>query len=75
MSKEIIVEHKDIANSKTITNVMENIFKATGLNIHKDEVEILEDDHRKGIRRLQVKNTKYFSVGDVPWHKKQPMGL
>jgi len=75
MSKEIIVEHKDIANSKTITNVMENIFKAKGLNIHKDEVEILEDDPRKGLRRLQVKNTKYFPVGNVPWHKKQPRGF
>ena len=69
MSKEIIVEHKNIANSKTITNVMENIFKANDLNIHKDEVKSLEDDMKKGIRKIEVINTKYFIVPEMPWKK------
>lgn len=72
MSKEIIVEHKDISNPQSITQVMEKTFKDNDLDIHKHEVEILEDDHRKGLRHLQVKNTKYFSIGDIPWHKKRP---
>ena len=65
--KEIILEHKDIKNSQTITEVMDKKFKEKGLNLHVNEVEILEDDHRKGIRRLQVKNTKYFTVPPLPW--------
>lgn len=64
--REIIINHSDIKDSKTITNVIENKFKENGLDIHRHEVEILEDDNRKGIRRLQVKNSKYFLV-KVPW--------
>lgn len=45
---------------------MEKKFKEKDLDLHKNEVEVLEDDHRKGVRRLQVKNSKYFMV-KVPW--------
>jgi len=41
---------------------MEKKFKEKDLNLHVNEVKELSDDHRKGIRRLQVKNTKYFFI-------------
>lgn len=66
--REIIINHSDIKDSKTITKVIENKFKENDLDIHRHEVEILEDDHRKGVRRLQVKNSKYFLI-KVPWKK------
>jgi len=71
MSKEIIIEHSAIRNSQTITKVMEEKFKEKGLDLHKNEVKVLEDDHRKGKRKLEVVNTKYFSVPRIPWHKEK----
>lgn len=44
---------------------MEDKFKENNVDLHKHEVEVLEDDHRKGVRRLQVKNTKYYTWGNV----------
>lgn len=75
MSKEIIIEHNEINNPQTITQVMGDKFKANDLDIHKHEVEVLEDDNKKGIRRLRIKNSKFFSVGEIPWHKKLPTGV
>lgn len=69
MSKEIIINHQEITNSQTITQVMENKFKEKGLNLHVNEVEKLEDDNKKGVRVISVKGTKYFSVPEIPWHK------
>lgn len=68
MSKEIILNHNEINNSQTITQVMEKKFKEKDLDLHRHEVEVLEDDHRKGVRRLQVKNSKHFFI-KVPWKK------
>jgi len=50
---------------------MEEKFKEKGLDLHKNEVKVLEDDHRKGKRKLEVVNTKYFSVPRIPWHKEK----
>ena len=65
--KEIILEHKDIKNSQTITEVMDKKFKEKGLNLHVNEVKSLEDDMKKGIRKIEVINTKYFTVPPLPW--------
>jgi uncharacterized membrane protein (DUF106 family) len=62
MAKEIIIDHKEISNNQNIMQVMEKKFKEKDLNLHVNEVKELSDDHRKGIRRLQVKNTKYFFI-------------
>lgn len=75
MSREIIIDHKDISNPQTITETVVNKFKENNLDVHINEVEVLEDDHDKGVRRLSIKNTKYFTIPDIPWHKKQPMGF
>ena len=60
MSKEINIPHSEIKDNQTITQVMEQKFKEQDLNLHVNEVEDMQDDHKKGIRRLRVKNTKYF---------------
>lgn len=60
MSKEVVIDHEEISNSQTITDVMERKFKEKDLDIHVNEVEELRDDHDKGVRVLKIRNTKYF---------------
>jgi hypothetical protein len=66
---EIIISHDKIRDPQSITDVMEREFKAKDMDIHQHEVTHLEDDHKRGVRKITVKNTKYFTVGDVPWRK------
>ena len=63
MSREFRVKHDLIANSQTITPAMERAFKEQGLDIHRHEVEKLEDDFGTKERVLRVKNRKYFVMG------------
>ena len=74
MSKEFRLKHEAISDSQTITQVTTEAFEKEGLNIHVNEVENLEDDFNKGERILKIKNTKFFVIGNIPWHKRQPMG-
>ena len=69
MAKEIVISHDKINNPQTITQVMESEFKKHDVNIHQHEVTDLDDDYNKGVRKLTVKNTKYFTVPDLPWKK------
>lgn len=69
MSKEILIDHKEIQNPQTITQTVVNKFKEQGLDVHMNEVRVLDDDYKKGVRKLEVVNTKYFSVGNIPWKK------
>jgi hypothetical protein len=50
---------------------MERKFKENNMDIHKNEVENLEDDYKKGVRVLKIKNTMHFAVSNVPWHDKE----
>lgn len=75
--KEIKIPHKKIRDPHTITEVTENAFKENDLDCHRHEVERLEDDHKAGVRVLQVKNTQYFCMNhknydQINWnHKKK----
>ena len=60
MAKEIRVPHGTIGNSQTITDEMERVFKAHDLDLHRHEVEKLEDDFKTKERVLKIKTTKYF---------------
>ena len=60
MAKEVRVPFSKLRDPQTITSEMEAEFDARGLDMHRHEVESLEDDHKKGERVLKVKNTKYF---------------
>ena len=57
---EIIIPHNDIGSPDKITKEMEKKFKEHDLNIHRHEVTDIEDDYKKGVRRIKVKNTRYF---------------
>lgn len=63
MAKEIRIPHAEIADPQTITQVNVRKFKEAGLDIHKNEVDRLEDDHRRGERILTVRNPKFFDMG------------
>ena len=67
MAREIVIPHSEISNSQTITDVQERIFKEHDVDMHKNEVDRLEDDHKKGVRVLTIRNTKYFG----PWSKRR----
>lgn len=64
--RDIILPHSEIGNSQTITERNVRAFSEAGLDIHKNDVVALEDDFKKGERRLKVRNVKYFG----PWSKR-----
>lgn len=63
MGKDILIPHDEIQNPETITQRTVRAFRESGLDIHKNEVDRLEDDHAKGVRRLTVRNVRYFDLG------------
>lgn len=63
MAREFRIDHDKIMDPQTITQVNIEEFKKQDLDIHRHEVERLEDDHGKKQRVYRVKNTKYFG----PW--------
>ncbi len=60
MAREFRVDFDQIKDPQTITKVNVEEFKKQDLDIHRHEVERLEDDHDKQQRVYRVKNTKYF---------------
>lgn len=66
---EIKIPMDRIQDSQEITPVMEQTFKDNGVNLHVHEVKNISDDFKRGVRILDVKATKYFSVPDLPWRK------
>jgi len=60
MPKEIRIPHSEISDSQTITDVNKRKFKELGLDIHRHEVEYLEDDFKTNERVLGIKTTLYF---------------
>ena len=60
---EILVKHSDIEHPDKITQEMVKKFKEKDLDLHVNEVTDLEDDFKKGVRRIKVKNTRYFFMG------------
>lgn len=60
MPKELRVPHEASDTPQTYTAKMERVFKEHGLDLHRHEVEQLDDDFKLKQRVLKVKNTKYF---------------
>jgi hypothetical protein len=61
--KEIRIKHERLRNPETITQVNENAFKENDLDIHKNEVDELVDDHKRGERIYKVRKVKFFDMG------------
>jgi len=70
MPKTIRLQHDRISNPQSITEETTKAFRHNDVDIHTHEVTSIEDDFKRGERVLTVKNTQYYSVGDIPWHKK-----
>ena len=60
MAREFRVDFDKISDPQTITQTNIEEFKKQDLDIHRHEVERLEDDHGKKQRVYRVKNTRYF---------------
>ena len=60
--KEIVVDHSEISDAQTITNVVKRKFAEHGLSIHRHEADHV-DDNTTGKRIYKVKNVKFFG----PW--------
>lgn len=67
MAKELIIPHNELSDSQTITQVMDRKMKEKGLNIHINDVVDLQDDFKKGVRKIEVKNSKLFFMPKAPW--------
>ena len=63
MAREFRIDFDKISDPQTITQENTKAFHQQDLDIHRHEVERLEDDHVKKQRVYRVKNTKYFG----PW--------
>ena len=62
--KEIRIPHSQIQNPQTITDVNRAAFKERGLDLKKNDVKELVDDHARGERILKVKGpVTYFFQG------------
>ena len=61
--KEIRIPHDEIRDPQKVTERNIKAFKDHGLDIHKNEVDELVDDHLRGERILKIRNVKYFG----PW--------
>lgn len=61
--KELRIPHAAIQDHRTIRADMERHFLAAGLDLHRHEVERLEDDFQTGERIIQVKRRTYFIMG------------
>ena len=61
--KEISVPFSEINNSKTITRVNKKLFAERDLDIHKNEVVDLIDDHSAQKRIYKIRQVKYFDMG------------
>lgn len=62
-NKEWRIPFDEIRNPETITQRNVDEFKRHGLDIHKNEVDELIDDHSRKERIYKVRDRKYFDMG------------
>ena len=61
--KELRIPFSEIKNPQEITDVNHKYFNEADLNMHRNEVDSLEDDHDRQVRILKVRKVKFFG----PW--------
>lgn len=62
MAKEIRIPHKALRNSQTCSSEVEEAFRRAGLNVHRNEIDSMEDDHDRGERVIRIQ-TPRVTVG------------
>lgn len=58
MAKELRIPHRELRNSSNCSTRIEEEFKRAGLDVHRDEIDSMEDDHDKGVRVIQARTRK-----------------
>lgn len=61
--KEWRVPFDEISDPQTITRRNKRLFKEHGEDIHRLEVDKIEDDHGRRVRIYKVRPRKYFDMG------------
>ncbi len=60
MPKDIIIPHKNIDSPEKVTEGTRKAIRDAELNIHRHEVDRIEDDFDKKERRLKIKTPRTF---------------
>jgi len=63
MAKDILIPHADLQDPQTITERTTRAFREADVDIHRHEVDAIDDDFKRGVRRLKVRHVKYFDLG------------
>ena len=58
-----MVPYSKLGGSQEITQNNVRLFKENDLDIHKNEVVDITDDHDAEVRRYKVRKVKYFDMG------------
>lgn len=58
MAKELRIPHSQLRNSQTCSSRIEEEFRKAGLDVHRDEIDSMEDDHDRGERVIMARTRK-----------------
>lgn len=62
MAKEIRIPHHLLRDSRNCSSKIEEEFQKVGLNVHRHEIQEMEDDHDRGERVIRI-HTPRVTVG------------
>lgn len=62
MAKEVRIPHSALRNPQDCSSVVEAHFKRVGLDVHRNEIDSMEDDHERGERVIRIQ-TPRVTVG------------
>jgi len=58
MSREIRIPHSVLRDAQTCSTRMEQEFQRAGLDVHRNEIDELYDDHHKGERVVKIQTPR-----------------
>lgn len=58
MAKELRIPHRELRNPQNCSSRIEEEFRRAGLDVHRDEIDSMEDDHDRGERVIQARTRK-----------------
>lgn len=62
MAKEVRIPHRELRNPSNCSTRVEEEFRRAGLNVHRNEIVTMEDDHDTGERVIRIE-TPRVTVG------------
>lgn len=62
MAKEVRIPHRELRNPERCTERVKLGFQRAGLNVHRNEIVTMEDDHDRGERVIRIE-TPRVTVG------------